>query len=137
MNRVRLVLVLFLVIQCVFCYQTFCKCECSASDYTIVKLDQNSIEEDVGNNICLMCTKQFCIDNKYCKLPESSGSDTSTGGSNSAQDTISISCFQRESLKDKLIVYGFILLVFSLFFYAVLVTFIIDKFGFVKERLRL
>lgn len=82
-------------------YQQYCKCLCN--DVSIVQpIDR-----------CGNCTKQFCLSQDIC-----SSQPTNTSPNDSLEPPIIIiNCFQTESFKDSLIVYGFVLLIVGLLVY--------------------
>ncbi|ODQ57820.1 hypothetical protein WICANDRAFT_35018 [Wickerhamomyces anomalus NRRL Y-366-8] len=78
-------------------YEQFCRCQCD-SKYKIIPL------QDQG---CNTCTKNYCLslNLEECK--------------DFTEDEVLTTCFQRESTKDQLIVYTFILVTFGLLSYAI------------------
>lgn len=86
-------------------YQQYCKCLCN----------EVSIIQPVDR--CGNCTKQFCLSQDICSLPSNTPTNTSPNGSPDPP-TILINCFQTESFKDSLIVYGFVLLLVGLLVYG-------------------
>lgn len=85
-------------IQPIFAYQLYCKCECNAR--TII----NPIDK------CKLCTEEYCLSQNE-KLCDSDDAINEKPGS------IIISCFQVESLKESLIIYLFLTIVFGLMGY--------------------
>lgn len=83
-------------------YQQYCKCQCN----------EVSIVQPIDR--CGNCTKQFCLSQDICS------SLTATASPNGPPEppVIIINCFQTESFKDSLIVYGFVLLVVGLLVYG-------------------
>lgn len=76
-------------------YQSFCKCQCESS-YKVIPITEELVR-DVSGKDCSICTKDFCLSNKYCEL-----------------DPTVATCFQRGSFKDQFIVYGFLTVVIGL-----------------------
>lgn len=76
-------------------YTQLCRCNCGAN-YTVLSVP-----------VCTNCTRQFCI-----KSVEICQKDWVT------LDQVTTSCFQRESFKDKLFIYSFILVTSGLLIYA-------------------
>lgn len=76
-------------------YTQLCRCNCGAN-YTVLSVP-----------MCTNCTRQHCIKNvEICQK------DWVT------LDQVTTSCFQRESFKDKLFIYSFILVTSFLLIYA-------------------
>ncbi|KAI5310318.1 hypothetical protein KEM55_008550 [Ascosphaera atra] len=101
--------------------QSFCKCTCS-SNSSIIELDhltftpaQTSSSSSSKNNDaskkthpqCSDCTRKFCLEHAQ---PECQGVRD--------EEEIITECFQRDSKKDKAIVYVFIITTASLLVYA-------------------
>ncbi len=82
-------------------YPWFCRCQYDREHYEIteLKLDPQSTALP-----CSSCTRQFCIDEAKIDIKD-------------PNDVFS-SCFQRQSFKDLLIVYGFIILTSILLVFA-------------------
>ncbi|CDK29155.1 unnamed protein product [Kuraishia capsulata CBS 1993] len=98
-----LVVVIAAVLPVVAGYETFCRCDCE-TDYGVFEL---AVPDD-GAAICSLCSTDFCLKKlaKTCKSDEDKEHMLGT-------------CFTRESLKDKVVVYGFIWLVLGMLGYIV------------------
>lgn len=92
MSQYIQLLLLVLLLPWTNAYQQYCKCQCSAEDLI------------VPIKACALCTKDVCLASSkdFCKDEE-----------------IKLSCYQVESVKDQMVVYGFIGLVGGLVMYAV------------------
>lgn len=88
-------------------YQQYCKCLCN----------EVSIVQPIDR--CGNCTKQFCLSQDICAQP-SNPPNTLPDGTPATPDPpiILINCFQTESFKDSLVVYGFVLLLVGLLVYG-------------------
>ncbi|KAK5662322.1 hypothetical protein OQA88_8228 [Cercophora sp. LCS_1] len=104
-RRISLLLLLLTYITIVLASaQTFCKCTCF-SNSTIISLGpKRDNPPPAGDNAlrastasCKQCTKAFCLDYNLpiCK--------------NAEEKDVVTNCFQRDSRKDQIIVWGFIL----------------------------
>ncbi|RFU80589.1 hypothetical protein TARUN_1622 [Trichoderma arundinaceum] len=108
MARIHLLVLLlaaFIALASASSAQRFCKCTCFKNS-TIIPLgpqhqsDRRSILEDhvprSASSSCSECTKAFCLSQgiDFCKDAE--------------EDDVVTMCFQRDSNKDKIIVWGFI-----------------------------
>ncbi|RKP36232.1 hypothetical protein BJ085DRAFT_23279, partial [Dimargaris cristalligena] len=91
---------------------SFCKCLCG-QNITIIPISPVP-EKDA----CNKCTKAFCN-----KLEPTLCEGAGTG------ETISVSCFQRDSYKDEIIVWIFLLLTGGLLFTALAKPFIVKRYN--------
>ncbi|KXS15812.1 hypothetical protein M427DRAFT_309153 [Gonapodya prolifera JEL478] len=84
----------------------YCKCTCS-QNVTIFVVDK-----------CADCTRNKCVDLGTCTLPSTPGEPGSTPVPMPGDSSLSVSCFQRGSVKDELFVWIFIVVTASLLLYA-------------------
>jgi len=88
----------------------FCKCICFGSNYTILHLAL----PDNPSKPCLSCTKQWCLNQN---LPICQGAmlgDTDPDTATGKEGDVEARCFQRDSLRDQMVVTLFLLTVFGL-----------------------
>ncbi|KAF2016118.1 hypothetical protein BU24DRAFT_422455 [Aaosphaeria arxii CBS 175.79] len=91
---------------------SFCKCTCFGNS-TIVALDSpvnsqkpstNSIKDRAAKKTCNDCNRQFCLSYSFCKGEK--------------EDNVLTACFQRDSAKDRTVVFIFIIATVGLLSYA-------------------
>ncbi|RUS20849.1 hypothetical protein BC937DRAFT_94196 [Endogone sp. FLAS-F59071] len=83
----------------------FCKCTCGANS-SILELPLNETKP------CALCTKQYCLEN----VPN--GTCEGIQDSTCPSTDLHTACFARDSLKDEIIVYLFLIVTLSLLFIA-------------------
>lgn len=71
-------------------YLQYCSCECGLNQTVIPLLDG-----DNNRLPCSSCTRQFCLNSDACNV---------------AVELVLTKCFQRESIKDQVVVWAFIIL---------------------------
>lgn len=99
MRSLRHILLLGIVFTAA-AYQQYCKCLCN----------DNSIVQPIDR--CGNCTKKFCLSQDICAAKHAESTDQAE------PPDILINCFQTESLKDLVIVYGFLVVLVSLVIYG-------------------
>lgn len=88
------ILVFLLTLPLGMAYQKYCKCSCSTNT-VIAEID-----------LCILCTKDWCLGQKSDLCGDT-------------KEVMNISCFQRESGKEFVIVLSFVILVVSLLGYKI------------------
>lgn len=110
------ILILALVIITLFstfseAYSQICRCDCG-TNYKIVELPDEGLGYTAA---CTNCTKKFCLSQNFTICE---GVD---------EMLVSSSCFQRESLKEQLFIYTFIIITTGLLLYATVMPFAQEK----------
>lgn len=90
-------------------YTQLCRCECG-SNYTVLPLQLEGVDLSCNN-----CTKKYCAE--HASSICSSIDDASIG----------TSCFQRESVFDQFVVYGFVVVTGVLLAYALVTKYVLNR----------
>lgn len=101
---ISMMLLLFLLFSTISvqAYTQICRCDCG-TNYTVVELPDEGLSYTAS---CTNCTKKFCLSQNF----------TICQGVDDV--LVSASCFQRESLKEQLFIYTFIIITSGLLLYA-------------------
>ncbi|VEU23556.1 DEKNAAC104684 [Brettanomyces naardenensis] len=84
-------------------YTTYCKCQCDEKNYSIYELQEGET--------CKVCNADFCIDKNENLCHQKTIEES--------RRAITTLCFQRESTRDKLVVYGFLTIIATLLVFII------------------
>lgn len=103
--------VFLIFISTAHAYSQICRCDCG-TNYTVVELPDEGLGYTAA---CGNCTKKFCLS---LNLTICEGVD---------EMLVSSSCYQRESLKEQIFTYTFIIITSGLLLYATIAPYLQEK----------
>ncbi|ODV61844.1 uncharacterized protein ASCRUDRAFT_75115 [Ascoidea rubescens DSM 1968] len=129
--KVQFMLVVLLSIASCYAYQSYCRCQCNSDDNYLLMEITDELKNDIlksneqlkASDPSLTFTEDFKKDCSFCSkklCKESVDKDGNTICKKTVINEIVINCFERESLKDQVVIYSFIIITIVLLIWALL-----------------